>query len=258
MIQWNGAEFRASWTGLFVTDQPWIHPKRIEETYELIYMVSGEAYIQERQSQYVLKEGDVLLLDAHALHFGYQISSGKTSFFYAHFYISDPQCLPQLHKLVHSFSQGFRFKEHLSLFFRPGRSQDALDISMINLVSRFLQETAVTPGRKLAKDIFEWVKIQASPGLSLDDVSAQFGYTGAHISRVLKQSYNMTFVRLLNDMLIRKAKYLLSSTNYSIKEIAEAMSFDSDNLFTKFYKYHTGNTPTAYREANSNIRINSK
>ena len=42
-------------SGLFLTNEEWIHPKRKIDTYEIIYMQQGTAFIQEEGTSYILK-----------------------------------------------------------------------------------------------------------------------------------------------------------------------------------------------------------
>ena len=70
--------------GKFVSHGEWIHPDRIINSYELIFVLDGTVYINEDNVQYQLKKNDVLLLEPTLRHFGYKKSS-NTSFFWVHF-----------------------------------------------------------------------------------------------------------------------------------------------------------------------------
>lgn len=50
-------------SGLFQSDGSWIHPRVTIETYEIIFMYEGTAYICEDGTEYILHPDDVLILD---------------------------------------------------------------------------------------------------------------------------------------------------------------------------------------------------
>jgi AraC-like DNA-binding protein len=42
-------------------------------------------------------------------------------------------------------------------------------------------------------------------------------------------------------------KFLLENSNKSIQEISNELNFPNQSFFTRYFKQHTGMTPTAYR-----------
>ena len=47
---------------------------------------------------------------------------------------------------------------------------------------------------------------------------------------------------------INKAKELLTNSDFTVKEIAEKLCFDTPNYFTKTFKRIVGYTPTQYKK----------
>ena len=73
------------YSGLFETQEEWSHPHRVIDSYEILYVVAGEVYLEEEGERFSLKAGDVYLLRPDCRHGGYRISRGKTSFYWVHF-----------------------------------------------------------------------------------------------------------------------------------------------------------------------------
>ena len=69
------------YSGLFETQEEWSHPHRVIDSYEILYVVAGEVYLEEEGERFSLKAGDVYLLRPDCRHGGYRISRGKTSFY---------------------------------------------------------------------------------------------------------------------------------------------------------------------------------
>lgn len=62
---------------------PWVHFTRTIDEYILYAVRSGELYIQEGEIRFVLRKGDILLLEPNIMHNGYQESS--CDYYYIHF-----------------------------------------------------------------------------------------------------------------------------------------------------------------------------
>ena len=72
-------------SGLFRSDGVWQHPKRVIDSYEIIFMHEGIAYIYEDGIEYTLKKNDILVLEPGKLHYGFKESKEFVSFSWIHF-----------------------------------------------------------------------------------------------------------------------------------------------------------------------------
>ena len=70
-------------SGKFVSRGEWIHPDRIIDSYEIIFVIKGTVYIDENGTKHKLEKNDILLLEPHLRHFGYKTSE-NTSFYWLH------------------------------------------------------------------------------------------------------------------------------------------------------------------------------
>lgn len=71
--------------------------------------------------------------------------------------------------------------------------------------------------------------------------------TEKHLTEVLKEKTGMTTQALINQRLVLEAKRLLKYSELSIKEISFRIGFDDPSHFTKFFKGHSGKTPSDFR-----------
>lgn len=62
---------------------PWMHFTRILDEYVMYIVKSGELYIKEGNTEYILKEGDMLLLEPNIRHTGYK--EACCHYYYIHF-----------------------------------------------------------------------------------------------------------------------------------------------------------------------------
>ncbi len=72
--------------------------------------------------------------------------------------------------------------------------------------------------------------------------------TPKYLSKIVKETSGRSVPEWLNELLILDAKNMLRHTDMTIKEISASLNFPSQSFFFRFFKNHTGQTPTQYRE----------
>ena len=72
--------------------------------------------------------------------------------------------------------------------------------------------------------------------------------TPKYLSKIVKEASGRSVPEWLNELLILDAKNMLRHSDLTIKEIAARLNFPSQSFFFRFFKSHTGQTPTQYRE----------
>ena len=72
--------------------------------------------------------------------------------------------------------------------------------------------------------------------------------TPKYLSKIVKEASGRSVPEWLSELLILDAKNMLRHTDMTIKEISARLNFPSQSFFFRFFKNHTGQTPTQYRE----------
>lgn len=72
--------------------------------------------------------------------------------------------------------------------------------------------------------------------------------TPKYLSKIVKETSGRSVPDWLSELLILDAKNMLRHTDMTIKEISARLNFPSQSFFFRFFKNHTGKTPTQYRE----------
>ena len=70
-----------------------------------------------------------------------------------------------------------------------------------------------------------------------------------YLNSLIKKNTGLTAKESIQNMLLLETKYLLHSTNLSIKEIANRMGFSDPNYFTVFFKKLEKTSPANYRSS---------
>ena len=72
--------------------------------------------------------------------------------------------------------------------------------------------------------------------------------TPKYLSKIVKDTSGRSVPDWLSELLILDAKNMLRHSDLTIKEISARLNFPSQSFFFRFFKNHTGQTPTQYRE----------
>lgn len=257
MIRIENTSVSYEYMGLFTTNEDWIHPQVKEKTYEIIYVTSGEVFLFEGDTEYNLHENDLVVLSPGVLHGGSKQSTGKTSFYWLHFTLeSDEKEYGSL--LVRSFTNRAIFKEMLHHSHMPSAPTYVKEACLCHLLALISESGENENVSALARDVFEWTRINTASGLGVKDVAAHFGYNAEYISRLIKREYGTTLKSLIDDFLIGKAKNYLSNTSLSVKEISTILEFSTPNTFIHFFKYHEQISPKQYRNLYTHTHMNKK
>ena len=239
--------------GLFDTDTEWIHPTVTVDSYELIYAIAGDIRIREGERYFCVHPGEMLLLEPHTEHGGFERNTGHTSFYWLHFYTNDIDAweIPKLASAPHNTEKALREIMHLW--------QTDRVLTELTLARFLLESRAHADGKsKLAYEVREYLRIHAGKDLRVLDVARQFGYSPDHLSRVYRKEFGCDLKEGIVRQRLSAAESLLMNTDYSIKEISAMCGFEDENLFVKFFKYHGKITPRTYRNRFFGIHMNNQ
>lgn len=70
-----------------------------------------------------------------------------------------------------------------------------------------------------------------------------------NLSAACRKEARISAAQVLSEHIINEAKRLLLYTDWSITQIADALDFNDNSHFTKYFKRHTSTTPTAFRNS---------
>jgi len=249
-------------SGLFKSDGIWKHPERVIDSYEIIFMHEGTAYIGEEDCRYTLGKNDVLFLEPGKRHYGFKESTEFVSFSWIHFKTTKENYknLPKHMQITEPYILKNLLSQCLHTANTPSYDRICCDLYTALIIEEILTLEKATgfSGKYLSVQIKEWIRVNIEKDITVGMIAKEMGYHENHISRVFKSAYSVGIKEYIADMRLENIKNLLSTTLYTIKQIAHMLSFKSENHLIKFFKYHMNMTPTEYRNTYVNTRINKK
>lgn len=90
--------------------------------------------------------------------------------------------------------------------------------------------------------------------LKIYDYAKKYHFNPNYLSRVFKNEYGKSFIDLLLETRIEKAKELLVNAEFKIVDISATVGYDDYAHFSKIFKEYTGISPREFREKNQSGR----
>ena len=136
--------------------------------------------------------------------------------------------------------------------YRPA-SAGLLSLALLELSREYVTrlyasaaESRYSRGRSKALDLMRYLHNNYSKKLTGEILEAEMGINIDHLNRVFKKMCGQTIFAYLNQIRISHAKDLIGQTDLPFSEAAYLVGFDDTSYFTKFFKQHTGTTPSQY------------
>jgi len=102
-------------------------------------------------------------------------------------------------------------------------------------------------GELLCKRFFELLAMEGGRERSVTRIAARLNVTPKHLSTSIKQVSGKTAIQWIHEQTLAIIKQQLKYTDRSIKEISEDLKFPNLSYFGKFFRAHSGISPTEYR-----------
>lgn len=228
------------------------------------YIISGSGVINSNKKSYIVHQGDT-----------YMLQEGNE-----HNYYSDPT--NPFHKIWFNFN-GVLSKEIIKIYgledtilFRNTNTmpfisemhnicQNNTDPEVIQTEASCLflktiqflakNQQQITVNSTPVDMIRYYIDCNITKNIKVSDISNITHYTPQHIIRIFKQKYGITPHQYIIDSKIRISFAMLRTTNKTIEDISNELSFSDPHHFSHLFEKKTGMRPLAYRkEAMKNMK----
>ena len=230
----------------------WIHKHRFLEKYEILFVTEGELLIQIDEKNLTISENCLIIIPPFKTLAGNKASAEKTSFYWVDFMTDAPSFFGinsmTIQNIYHSDFRNLFEKLSVSanLMDCPGYIYDSYLIMIFDGLKNI--ENTNSDGKRLALLINSFIESNISKPLTVQYISDSLNYNKDYLCRIVNQYYGISLKEHITRLKINLSKRLLTTSNYTIKEISDFLGYNDSNLFTKFFKYHTGIPPLEYRK----------
>ncbi|WP_413668000.1 chromate resistance protein ChrB domain-containing protein [Mucilaginibacter sp. Mucisp86] len=123
---------------------------------------------------------------------------------------------------------------------------------LLEVFHKYIKQSTSKKAPDWTKDLREMIQDQLDTNmtLSLQQVSNELEINPAYLSREFSKYFdNLSFGDYIRKLRIEKAIGLMTSTSYSLTEIAYLTGFSDQSHFNRIFKKQTGQTPSIYKKS---------
>ena len=244
--------------------EPNYHLKRDSfDSFLILLVTKGSCEIHLNNTTPVAHKGEVVLLDCYSPHEYGSPDTWEASWlhfdgplareYYEHIVQASGNIIiprsPQtvghsLNKICGTFRSGAPLRE-------ASLSKYILNILTELLLAENKIKTAASPHAAALENTIAYINEHFAEPLSLKDLAAGASLSPFYFTRVFARETGMTPHQYLIATRLNSAKFLLKSTDISIKEIAFNSGFTSESSFCSTFKKWEHITPSEYRSLDS-------
>ena len=256
-------------------------PPHNHDYYEINYVISGKCVENIGNRAFVLEEGDFLFMPPAVFHTSLPvddsicvniliknkligefenkfISSDIDNYLtrmqkqrsYIVFKARQTLAFETANRLLEHFRSNQTGKKYMALY------AESLTLNLLlELAECDFEETAFSPKKQFSTTdvsgaILQYIRDNISSA-TLESVSSYFGYSPAHLSRIIKKHTGNSFSTFIMLQRMLRAEQLLSQSDIPIGNIPELIGLDSKEYFSRVFKRFNNISPSEYRKSKS-------
>ena len=150
--------------------------------------------------------------------------------------------------IVHLFQEMFETAKR-----EPPGFQPKLTGSVIRLLAYCLSFSQQRGQGSEAEQLVQKARLMMEDhifgNLDMEEISRQLGISYTHFRSIFKNYSGQSPYQYYLNLKINKAKELLETGEYAVKEVAHDLSFENQYYFSRLFKKKTGVSPSCWHEA---------
>lgn len=233
----------------------WGHRDRFLTEKELIFVTGGSVHLLVNRERFDIGENEFLILPEFCSISAPRKSKSPCSFYSVSFdgslgILEDH--MGKKERLTGNILFSYELLKRMhSLYDMTKKEHPECDSLFLSLLYELV--SAPQPAESGSFDtqrILDYIHDHLNLPLEIDDLCREFHYSRDFLSKSFRAQYDISIGRYINQVKINAAKQLLTTSRMSAEQVGNAVGFDDVQLFYKFFRYHTGVTPSVYRKQN--------
>ena len=228
------------------------------DSFLIMYMRKGGCEVEINGRHYHASADQVVVLDCYGPHC-YHTSTGWDAE-WLHF--DGPGARSYFEAIVEygnpviTLKDNYRFEKYLHKIYlqfkdRISVKEALLNNYIVNILTELLvgrdPEHSVNISSSIIEDTVAFINEHLTDPLTLEELAAQVSLSPFYFSRLFKRETGFSPHGYVIATRVNTAKFLLKSSDSSIKDICFSTGFSSESSFCTTFKKVTGSTPSEYR-----------
>lgn len=238
-------------SGNLISEDGFLHDRRNLDSWVFIVVQKGTLHIAQNEQTFDVHENETLLLFPNQTHYGYKKCEGYLSYYWVHFYMTDPHytiysrktllrhghflydtftprenilsthdhfILPECGRLSHEKRTILLFSQLLDMSKRDNyqptwRCRYALNLLLAEFTAEFLSETDLSNDKLPGnvKAIIEWIRVHYEQQITVASLAEHFNYHPTYLTALMKKYTGHTVSYYITLYRITAAKNLLTA-----------------------------------------------
>ncbi|WP_080904084.1 helix-turn-helix domain-containing protein [Parabacteroides sp. Marseille-P3160] len=151
--------------------------------------------------------------------------------------------------IVHRIQKYITDKEHRyrSLIIRNDLSNLMLELDNGVWKKRGEEYPEITHSENVSLRFRKLLSRYAKKEHEVSFYASQLNITADHLSKIMRTYSGRSAIKWINHALITEARLLLRKPDMNIQQVSETLNFSDQSVFGKFFKKHTGESPSQYK-----------
>ena len=232
--------------------------------YGFVYCLENGALFDFGTEKMHLKAGDLLFLSAESSYSVYTDGDAPFSHLTVNFSLSRTECAEgsvideilsgkRIHLFQRAAAYGLREKMERLVNIWRGRQYGYRMLAralIYELLCIYMNDAGrecgegedyrhILPAKKYIDEHYK-------EDISVSDLAAICNLSETHLRRLFARVLSVSPTEYRLNLRMREAKDLLLSGNFDVSEVASAVGFEDANYFSRVFKKHTGQSPSAF------------
>lgn len=129
--------------------------------------------------------------------------------------------------------------------------------SFVFISSYVKPQNVIDYSNHIVKATQAYLESHYTDDISLEDVAEQVNISPQYFSKLIKKTTGFNFIDWLSMLRVKKAKELLTNSNFTVKEVCFMVGYKDPNYFSRIFKKRIGITPSEYVKTSSYLNNKS-
>lgn len=123
--------------------------------------------------------------------------------------------------------------------------------TFVNITSYTKPQNSIDYSNHIVKATREYLENHYADDISLEAMAEHVNISPQYFSKLIKKTTGFNFIDWVSMLRVKKAKELLTNSNFTVKEVCFMVGYKDPNYFSRIFKKRIGITPSEFVKANS-------
>jgi AraC-like DNA-binding protein len=263
--------------GLFISRNAVMHPTRIIDSHELIFVKQGVLEMWEDQQVFHLEAGQTLHLWPGRQHGSTQPMPVGLKFYWIHFETemraakddsrSGEEFAPAIKvPQVARIAEPERLERLFRIFLEDQEAgvlhSHSANLLLMLILTEVMQSAEERPANAddmnaVATWAHTYIRMNFDRPITTKRIADALGYNADYLGRIYRQVYGVTLTEAIQRRRVHMACDYLLDSSLTIDQIAEKCGYSDPDYFRRVFRRYMQLTPGEYRKEYSRIKVNT-